>query len=198
MKLLLLFAALLVPGMAANDDVEKGKTIGNATAPVVLELYSDYMCPACAHLHARVLPAIILDYVKTDKALLVFREFPVEGLRHPFSRQAAPLAVASGRLSMYPLTSDALFYSQDTWGITGKVWESIKPIFKPEEQKKMQALAADPAVLAEVQADVERGKKANVTVTPTMIITHRSKQQAWTKFNDYPLLRSYLDGLVKK
>ncbi len=198
MKFLVLFAVLLLPCAAVNPDAEKGKTLGNPAAPIMMEIYSDYMCPACKHLHEAVLPAIAIDYVKTGKAFLVFREFPLDVPQHKFSRQAAALAVAAGRVGRYEIMSDALFASQPAWGVTGKVWDSIKVAFSPEEQQKVQALANDPAVLAEVQADVDRGHKANITQTPTIVITHRGRQQPWTKFNDYPLFRNYLDGLVKK
>ena len=198
MKLLVLFAALMLPCLAANPDVEKGKTLGNPAAPLTLEIYSDYMCPACKHLHEAVLPAIAIDYVKTGKAFVVFREFPLNIPQHVHSRQAAALAVAAGRVGRYPVASDALFASQMAWGETGRLWDSIKRVLTPEEQMKVQALAKDPAVLADVQADVDRGHQAKITQTPTIIITHRARQQPWTKFNDYPLLRSYLDGLLKK
>jgi len=198
MKILVLFAALVVPCLAANPDVEKGKTLGNPAAPLTLEIYSDYMCPACKHLHEAVLPAIAIDYVKTGKAFVVFREFPLDIPQHPYSKQAAALAVAAGRVGKYTLVADALFASQPAWGATGRLWDSIKVVLTPEEQQKVQALAKDPAVLGDVQADVNRGRQAKIGQTPTIVVTHRLRQQPWTTFNDYPLFRSYLDGLLKK
>ena len=72
----LLFAALL-PCLAAAPDAGKGKTMGNPSAPMTMELYSDFMCPHCKHLHEALLPAILLDYVNAGKACLIFREFPL-------------------------------------------------------------------------------------------------------------------------
>jgi len=62
---------------------------------------------------------------------------------------------------------------------------------------KVQALANDPAVLAEVQRDVDRAMKASVSQTPTVMVTYKLKQQPWAQWADYGLFRSYVDELLK-
>jgi protein-disulfide isomerase len=196
MKIHALAVALLLPCLAAGQDVDKGKTMGNPAAPLMFELYSDFMCPACKNLHENVLPAIILDYVKTGKAYLVFREFPLPA--HMYSRQAAALAVAASRMGKYQPVSDALFKYQVAWSASGKPWDAVATALTPDEQKKVQALAADPGVLADVQRDVDRGMKAVLAQTPTLMVTYKLKQQPWTQFGDYSLFRGYIDDLLKK
>jgi protein-disulfide isomerase len=198
MKILALSLAALLPCLAAGPDVDKGRTMGNPAAPMLFELYSDFMCPACKNLHENVLPTILLDYVKTGKAYLIFREFPLNIPAHVYSRPAAAFAVAAARIGKYQTVSDALFRSQQAWGMSGKVWETVAGVLTPEEQKKVQTLANDPAVLADVQRDVDRGVKAVLTQTPTLMVTYKLKQQPWTQFGDYSLFRGYIDGLLKK
>ena len=199
MKILALsLAMLLAATAAAPTDVNKAKTVGNPAAPILLELYSDFMCPHCKHLHEDILPAIILDFVKTGKAYLVYREYPLNIPQHVYSRQAAEYATAAARVGKYQAVSDALFRNQASWSMTGKVWETVASALSPDEQKKVQVLAADPAVKAEVQRDVDAAQRARLSQTPTLMITHRLKQQPWTFFDDYNLLRGYLDDLVKK
>jgi len=70
-------------------------------------------------------------------------------------------------------------------------------VLTPDEQKKVQALAKDPVVLAEVQRDVDRGMSAMVNETPTLMITYKLRQQPWAKWADYSFFRSYVDGLLK-
>ena len=67
----------------------------------------------------------------------------------------------------------------------------------PAEQKKVQALAKDPAVLAECSA-MWTGAKAHLSQTPTIMVTYKLRQQPWTQFGDYSLFRGYIDGLLKK
>jgi protein-disulfide isomerase len=197
MKLLALAIAALIPCLAASPDVDKNKTMGNPNAPLMFELYSDFMCPHCKVLHENILPAIILDYVKTGKAYLIFREFPLAIPQHVHSRPAAALAVAAGRVGKYQAVSDALFKNQLSWGVTGNLWGAVAPVLNAEEQKKVQALANDPAVLAEVQRDVDRGMQAMVNETPTLMITYKLRQQPWAKWADYSFFKSYVDGLLK-
>ena len=198
MKILALSLAALLPCLAAGLDPDKGRTMGNPSAPMLFEIYSDFACPGCKHLHEDVLPAIVLDYVNTGKAYLVFREFPLNIPAHVHSRAAANLAVAAARIGRYQTVSDALFRTQQSWSASGKVWETVAGVLTPEEQKKVQALANDPAVLADVQRDVDRGVKAALTQTPTLIVTYKLRQQPWTQFADYSLFHGYIDALLKK
>jgi protein-disulfide isomerase len=198
MKILALTLAALLPCLAAGPDVDKGKTIGDPAAPMLFELYSDFMCPACKKVHETVLPAIVTDYVKSGKAYLIFREFPLNIPAHMYSRSAAAFAVAAARIGKYQTVSDVLFRNQQAWGATGKVWDTVASVLTPEEQKKVQALAKDPAVLADVQRDVDRGTSSMLNQTPTLMVTYKLRQQPWTQFNDYSLFRGYIDGLLKK
>jgi protein-disulfide isomerase len=198
MKILALSLAALLPCLAAGPDVDKGRTIGDPAAPMLFEIYSDFSCPACKTLHENVLPAIVLDYVKTGKAYLVFREFPLNIPAHKYSRPAAALAVAAARIGKYQTVSDALFRNQQAWGLSGKVWETVAGVLTPEERKKVQGLANDPAVLADVQRDLDRGTQTPITQTPTLMVTYKLRQQPWTQFADYSLFRGYIDALLKK
>jgi len=199
MKVFALTLAALLPAVeAAPTDAGKGKTMGNPSAPILLELYSDFMCPHCKHLHEDILPAIVLDFVKSGKAFLVFREFPLAIPQHVYARPAANVATAAARVGKYEAVSDALFKAQQQWGITGKVWDTVATVLTPDEQKKVQALSNDPSVLTEVQHDVDRGMKAMINQTPTIIVTYKLKQQPWSMWEDYSLFKGYLDGLLKK
>ena len=198
MKSVALALAVMLPCLAAGPDADKAKTMGNPSAPIVLELYSDFMCPHCKHLHEDILPAIVLDFVKTGKAYLVFREFPLNIPQHVYARPAANYATAAARVGKYQAVSDALFKGQQQWGMTGKVWDTVATALTPDEQKKVQALATDPSVLAEVQKDVDLGMRSQINQTPTIIVTYKLKQQPWSYWDDYNLFKGYLDGLLKK
>ena len=95
MKVIALALALTLSGFAAGPETEKGRSVGNPSAPLLFELYSDFMCPHCKILHEQILPAIILDYVKSGKAYLIYREYPLAIPAHVYSREAAAFAVAA-------------------------------------------------------------------------------------------------------
>ena len=58
-------------------------------------------------------------------------------------------------------------------------------------------LAKDPAVMTEVDQEVQEGQAERVNSTPTMLIIHGAKKYPIAGGLNYNLLRSFLDGLTK-
>jgi protein-disulfide isomerase len=195
MKLFALaFAATL--SFAAIPDAPKSKTLGNLAAPMRLELYGDFTCPHCKHLHEDILPMIVRDFVDTGKAYIVFRDYTLTGAGHQYSRDAAAYATAAARIGKYHAAADAIFKTQQNWLMNGQIWQNISSAFTPDEQKKIQALVKDPSVLAEVQSDVDAGNMVPVQSTPTMVIVYKGKKQPWAVWSNYPFFQNYLDSVL--
>jgi protein-disulfide isomerase len=200
MKLHALALAVLVPCLAASmGDFDQGKILGSPAAPVQIEIYSDFECPACRNFHETLLPTIMRDYVVPGKVCIIPKEFPLNIPAHRFSRQAANLATAAARIGKYKAVADTLFRNQATWGETGKVWETVAAVLTPAEQKKVQALANDPGVTGEVQRDYDSAMAQRVNQTPTLLIKRGDRQYAFAGPgpDNYLLLRSLIDGLLK-
>jgi protein-disulfide isomerase len=182
---------------AFGQEAEKGQIIGSPTAPVRIEVYSDYACPACRNFHEQTLPFILKDYVQTGKAYVVQREFPLAIEAHKYSRTAANYAVAAGRLGIYQPVSDALFRDQQSWNATGKVWETVATVLSPEQQKKVQTLVKDSSIPAAVQKDVDAGTRERIQSTPTVIVSRGAKKYPIPYPVNYNFFRSLVDGLAK-
>jgi protein-disulfide isomerase len=195
MKMFALALAVMLPCLAAGPE---GKSMGNPTAPLRMDLWDDFTCPHCKMLHEQILPRIIADYVTPGKAYLVFHEFTLTGLGHEHSKTASTYAAAAARVGKYQQVCDALFLTQSSWAISGKVWEAVSPALSPVEQKKVQVLMKDPAVAAEVQQDLELGIAAHVDRTPTVVLTRKGKQTPWSSWGDYGLFKSMVDMLLAK
>jgi protein-disulfide isomerase len=184
----------MLPCLAIGPEIDAAKAIGNASAPIRLDLYSDFQCPHCKMLHETILPSIIKEYVASGKAYFVSHEFPLNG--HNYAREAANYAAAAARIGKY-LVTDAIFQNQNSWAVTGKVWDFIAPVLSAAEQKKVLALSKDSGVLAEIERDVQSGMALRVNQTPTMFITKGMKQTPWTYWTDYNLFRGYLNDQPK-
>jgi protein-disulfide isomerase len=195
MKLFVIALAALLPCLAASSDADPGKSLGSPSAPIRIEVFSDFECPACKGLHEQVLPLVMKDYVIPGKAYVVSREFPLR--MHQYSREAANYATAAARLGKYQQVADALFLNQAAWEVNGKVWDTVANVLTPAEAKKVQLLAKDPSVLSEVQRDVDAGMAAGINQTPTMFVTRGASRFPVTGVVNYNLLRSMLDGLLK-
>jgi protein-disulfide isomerase len=194
---LLAIASLLACSLGAQQDVEKGKILGSPAAPIRIDVYSDFACPACKNFHEQTLPQIEADYVRPGKAYIVNREFPLNIPAHKYSREAAAYAVAAGRLGIYQPVADALFRDQPGWSVSGKVWETVASVLSPEQQKKVQTIMKDPTVAAMVQKDYDSGMKERVSSTPTIVISRGTQKYPIPYPVNYSLLQSLLNGLLK-
>ena len=67
----------------------------------------------------------------------------------------------------------------------------------PEQQKKVQALAKDPTVIAAVQKDVDAGTRERIQSTPTIIVSRGAKKYPVPYPVNYNFFRSLVDGLAK-
>jgi len=198
MKLFAAALAALLPCLAASlGTVDKAKTLGDPNAPVRIDVYSDFQCPACKGFHESLLPVLMREYVVAGKAYVVSHEFPLP--MHPYSREAANYAVAAAHIGKYQQVADALFRNQLTWGQNGKVWDTVAAVLSPTEQKKVQELAKDPSVVNAVQQDVQAGQAERVNQTPTLILSRGTKKYNFPGPDptNYPLMKSLIDGLLK-
>jgi protein-disulfide isomerase len=197
MKFLSLALALVSLCRAAGPDSEKAKIMGSLTAPVRLDLYSDFSCPMCKMFHDQILPKIAAEYINTGRAYLVFHEYVLNIPGHEHSREAATYAVAASRMGRYAQVTGALFQSQETWTKNGQVWPVVSAVLTPVERTKIQTLIKDPAVIAEVQHDIDAGNQSRVDRTPTVVVSRRGKQTPWSFWGNYELFRSFLNDVAK-
>ena len=195
MKLCALLLAALIPCLGQPLPADKDKAFGNPSAAVRLDIFSDFECPACREYHMQILPQVEKDYGGSGKIYIVSHEFPLNIPAHKYSREAAYYATAAARVGKYEAVADRLFLTQAAWGESGKVWETVAAVLTPAEQKKVLALAKDPAVMAEVQSDYDLGMRLGVNSTPSLFLTHGMRRFPLPNFNNYTLFRSMVDGL---
>jgi protein-disulfide isomerase len=196
MKLIAGLLAAVLPCLAAAPDFDKGKTLGYPSAPVLIEVFSDFECPGCKGFHEITLPLLMRNDVASGKVCIVSREFPIPA--HKYSREAANWATAAARIGAYDAVASALFRTQNSWGESGKVWEAVSSALTAEQRKKVQALMKDPSVATQVQADLTYGISSGVNQTPTLVVSHTFKRYPMSGGAlAYNLLQSMIDDLLK-
>ena len=188
-------AAGAVPG-SKSAPPEIVKSVGVFTAPITIEVFSDFQCPNCKLLYEHTLRPLIKEYVASGKVYLVHRDFPLP--QHAHAREAACYACAAGRIGKYETACDALFNRQESWAADGKVGDTVCSVLSPSEAKQVRALAKDPQIAASVEKDVEWGTAAGVRSTPTMFITYKNKRYPASGAVKYDLLRRFLDQLLSQ
>jgi protein-disulfide isomerase len=184
--------------VAAGPETEKAKTMGNINAPIRLDLYSDFTCPHCKHFHDELLPKLADDFITPGKAYLVFHDYVLTGPGHEHSREAALYADAAAHMGKYAQVAGALFASQASWTVTGKVWDAVSPVLTAAERTRIQALIKDPAIATEVLNDTNMGNASHVDRTPTVVISPRGKKPTpWSYWNDWALFKSFMADQMK-
>lgn len=197
MKFSALALLALFPCLAASPAIDKAKSVGNPGAPITMEVFSSFDCPHCRIMHESVEPTLIHDYVMTGKVYLVKREFPLSGPGHAYAREAALDATAAARIGKYEQVADALYKNQGTWAINGQVWPTVASVLTASDQAKVQALAREPGVVAEVQQDYDAGLAGAISSTPTIVVSYRGKKYPFSGVPNYDLFRKFLDDLLK-
>jgi protein-disulfide isomerase len=185
------------PSSAASTQIRKG--IGSPAAPITMEVFGDFQCPACRNFFEVTVKQVIDDYVVPGKVYLIHRDFPLE--MHPYARQAARLANAAAEFGQFEAIERALYDRQDEWSTKGNIEEVIATSFTPAQFKKFQTYEA--AHLTEINAAIERdrtlGSQRNVNQTPTVFVTSKGKTEALPGGGvDYKLLKQYFDYLLRQ
>jgi protein-disulfide isomerase len=175
------------------------KIIGNPNAPIKMEVFGDFQCPACRGFFEGTVKQVIDDYVIPGKVCIIHRDFPLE--MHPYARQAARLANAAAEFGQFEAIERALYDHQEEWSAKGNIEEVMASYFPPVQFRKFQAFESQH--ISEINASIERdrvmGTQRNVNQTPTVYITAHGKMEALPGGGvDYKLLKSYFEYLLRQ
>ncbi|MGB9243504.1 MAG: thioredoxin domain-containing protein [Candidatus Acidiferrales bacterium] len=190
------------------------KTIGTKSAPITMEVFSDYQCPACRAFFENTLRFMINDYVASGKVYLVHRDFPLP--MHPYSMDAARWANAAARIGRFETVDAALFDNQDKWTKDGSMEQYISTALGPTDFKRVQKLVAGCLTQTPgntggaasghsceldtfIQQDQALGKQVPVNSTPTIVITYKGQRYPpMAGMFTWPIMKQYLDSLMSQ
>ncbi len=177
------------------NDIDPAKAFGSKSAPVVMEIYSDFQCPACKTLFTTTTQKIMDNYVNTGKVFLIHRDFPLP--MHAYSRIAASYSRAAAHIGKCDEVEQALFRDQEKWEMTGNVVGTVAAALNPAEMKKVQALVDAKTYDPLIERDKQIGMMIPVNQTPYSVLHTKSGQTfPVVGFVSYDVLKSFLDQLV--
>lgn len=184
------------PPAAAPVDVTALKAIGSKNAPITMEVFSDFQCPACKQLYEQAVTRIIENYVNTGKVYLIHRDMPLQA--HPYSREAARYANAAARLRKMEPVVAALFAQQEKWSADGNIEAVVAKILTPAEMNRARTLVKSGQLDAGIDSDVQLANRFAVNQTPTTIITHRGQTIPVVGVLPYSAMKQFLDELLSR
>jgi len=179
---------------AGLPDVDPHKAFGSKSAPVAMEVFSDFQCPACKTLYITTNRRIMDDYVSNGKVYLVHRDFPLA--MHAHSRVAARYARAAAQLGKVEPAEQALFQNQEKWEQSGDVDGTVAAVLSPSEMAKVRALVKGGTLDAAIDKDFALGQMYRVNQTPTTVFHSGGQTYPYAGVMSYDTLKSFLDQLL--
>ena len=178
------------------SDIDPHKAFGSKSAPIVMEIFSDYQCPACKTLFLTTNRQLMENYVSTGKVFLVHRDFPLP--MHAHSRVAARYARAAAEIGRVEPVEQALFENQDKWEQTGDVDGTVAAVLTAAEMTKVRALVKGGTLEPLIDKDYQLGQMYRVNQTPTSVFHAKGQTYPYSGVMSYEILRSFLDQLLSQ
>lgn len=185
-----------LPQSFSPQDVDPHKAFGSKDAPVVVEEFSDYQCPACKALYMSTNRVLMDNYVTTGKVYLVHRDFPLA--QHAYSRVAARYARAAAEIGKIEPVEQALFQNQEKWEQTGDVDGTVAAALTPAEMTKVRALVKGGTLDALIDKDYVLGQMYHVSQTPTTIFHCKGQTYPIAGNMTYDTMKQFLDQLLSQ
>jgi len=154
-------------------DTTNPRALGPADAPVTIEVWSDFQCPACGFFAKSIEPDLIDEYVRTGDVNLIYRDMAfIDNSEKGESHQAAAAARCAGDQGKFWEYHDYLFENQNgenKGAFDRATLDQIATAVGLDMTVFGSCMSSDAAVQA-VSAETAQGKTAGVVSTPTLAI----------------------------
>ncbi|HEX5466715.1 MAG TPA: thioredoxin domain-containing protein [Candidatus Limnocylindrales bacterium] len=159
-------ASVAVPAALADD-----RAIGSADAPVTLDVWSDFQCPACLAYWTAVNPKVVTDYVAPGKVRIVYHDFVFIGPESTAAAVAARCANQQGHADFW-LYHDYLYANQGAENSGAFSRERLIGMASMAglDTNALGACLDEASVAQAVQAETDQGHGLGVHQTPTLMI----------------------------
>ncbi len=185
-------AASYTPPPGASSGEVGTYVRGEATAPVTVEEWADFQCPACGQFARLTDPQLMSNYVATGKVRFVFHDFPFLGNESFWAAEAAACAADQGKFWEY---HDKLFASQagENRGAFSK--ENLKRFGDQLGLGPSFGSCVDSGRYTQgIRDSAQRGQALGVDSTPTLFVNGKKYARALT----YDQMKAILDPLINK
>jgi protein-disulfide isomerase len=181
---------------ATLQDVDPHKAFGSKNAPVVMEEFSDYQCPACKTLYTTTNRLLMDNYVSAGKVYLIHRDYPLA--MHAYSRVAARYARAAAQIGKVELVEQALFQNQEKWEQSGDVDGTVASVLSPAEMNKVRTLVKGGTLDALIDKDFALGQMYRINQTPTTVFHCKGQTYPYSGVMTYDTMKQFLEQLLSQ
>lgn len=179
------------PTASAAGIVVSANAMGSSAAPVTIEEWADFQCPACRAFATGTEPQLRTAYVATGKVRFVFRHFAFIGAESTWAAEAAECAGEEGRFFDLHDRLYALQRGENAGAFTKLNLQKIAHDLGLSAG--FDACLAGDRYAQRVRADTAAGQQKGVAATPTLFINGR-KYEGTLSFEQ---LQAIIDPLLK-
>ncbi len=166
---------------SSYDLTVEDPVIGPADAPVVIEEFADFQCPACKQAATAVKE--ILEMYPTQ-VKVVYKDFPIPGHQH--ARLVAAGALCAAQQGKFEAMYDKLFERQAEWSAMPREQVDALLVALASEEgmniDEFNTCRASRTVRSEVDDDATEGIERTVNSTPTFFINGEKQVGVLTVF----------------
>jgi protein-disulfide isomerase len=149
-------------------------SLGDTNAPVLVEVWSDFQCPACRIFAEQVEPLVVENYVKPGKALYVYRQYPFldDSSVIKESDQAANASMCAADQGRFWDYHDILFTNwngENAGSFADKRLVAFAQALGLDMTKFNTCFKAD-VFKAQINKDLQDGNNAGVSGTPSVFV----------------------------
>lgn len=169
-----------------------GKSLGDPAAPVVIQVWEDFLCPHCKEWTEQIEPQLINDYIKNGKARLEFQLLPLQGFE-PGSSMAGMAAECAVEQGKFWALHHRLFAAQDQ----GQNGYRVEALTRLAADAGLDKTAFSQCLInlkhqPTVQQSLEQATALGLNSTPSLLINGKRVTNPF----DYTALKAELDLLV--
>jgi len=191
-----LFAVAAPQSPTGVSDVDPHTAFGSKTAPVIIEVFSDFQCPACKTLFTTTNRLVMDNYVSTGKVYFIHRDYPLP--MHAYSRIAARYGRAAAQIGKFEPVEQTLFQNQEKWEQTGDVDGTVASALSAAEMAKVRALVKGGTLDPLIDKDYALGQGYRVNQTPTTVFHSKGQTYPYAGVMTYATLKQFLDQLLSQ
>lgn len=195
------------------------KAYGLKSAPITMEVFTDYQCPNCRAFYENTLRQVIATYVADGKVYLVHHDFPLD--MHKYSGEAARWADACAEVGEFQAAEAALYDNQNAWAADGNMARFIAAAMPASDFRRAAMLVKDgqmPAPQAHgpsvdpmagvdrpcpvdpyIVQDIKLAYQVPFNGTPGFIITYKGQRFPAVGYAvSWPVLQRLFDSLLQQ
>ena len=154
--------------------VSSGTTMGDPNAPIIMDLFEDFQCPACVHYTEEVERRVAETYVASGQVYYVFHHYPFldSYSTEKESQQAANASMCANEQGLFWEYHDLLFANWNGEN-AGAFKDSRLMAFAETLELDMDSFTTcfeENRYQVEIQADYELGVEMGASGTPSVFV----------------------------